>query len=308
MLQQLSLPCETVRELLVPDGLPVLYHALYRLSEVKLGDCHCVLAEDAERMRLTPAAIRRHVQELQHYFKMPVVYVGGAGVAHLGRRLQAGGVPYIIPGLRVYLPFLGVFEITRETRKEFKHRLSIFAQLAVLAVLHKRIAVTCESAAELAEVVGCSRSAVVLVFQELEFHGLGYRKREGRNIRFCFAESGRALWEHALPLMVNPCVRVVGVDAIPSGAVITGVDAIAPLTNLACKPVTNYAISRRDFLKSREVEVLPQQVAAYSLELWYYAPNILVPTDVLSVVLSLRKSDDERVQEALETLIQNFPW
>lgn len=307
-LHQIGLHCETVKELLVPEGLPVLYLALYRLSEVKLGVHHCVMAEDTERMRLTPAAIYRHMQELQHHFKLPVVYVGGRGISHLGRRLQEVGVPFIIPGLRVYLPFMGVIEITRETCKEFKNKLSVWAQLAVLAVLHKRIAVTCESAAELAEVLGCSRSAAVLVFQELEFHGLGYRKREKRNIRFCFAECGRALWERALPLMENPCVRVVGVDAVPSGAVVAGVDAIAPLTNLACKLVTNYAISRRDFLKLKDVEVLPQQVATYSLELWYYAPDILVTTDVLSLVLSLQKSEDERVQEALETLIRHFPW
>ncbi len=105
MMQLLGVPVKVHPGLVQPIGLPVLYGMLFRLSEVEIAGRRCLMAHDTGVMRLTPAAIRKHTEVLRAHFELPVVYVGGEGVAHLGRRLSQYGVAHIIPGKRVFYLF-----------------------------------------------------------------------------------------------------------------------------------------------------------------------------------------------------------
>jgi hypothetical protein len=47
------------------------------------------------------------------------------------------------------------------------------------------------------------------------------------------------------------------------------------------------------------------------VELWTYRPEMLAKNgivDQLSLYLSLREDPDERVSDALETMLEKFPW
>lgn len=308
MMQLLGVPVKVHPGLVQPIGLPVLYGMLFRLSEVEIAGRRCLMAHDTGVMRLTPAAIRKHTEVLRAHFEMPVVYVGGEGVAHLGRRLSQYGVAHIIPGKRVFLPFLGMLQQENMSGRVYRALLGAGAQLAVLAFLYHRVNMAC-TVEELMAVLRCSRSQVVKIYQELEYHGLGVKEKSalGKRMVFHFAAQGRRLWENARPLMQNPCIREVGVEKLPSGALPAGIDALAMCSELAEKSVSTFAISRREY--NREVSPeYPLNIASYRLQLWSYAPDALVSQDTLSLILSLENHSDDRVQSALQHLIQDFSW
>ena len=70
-----------------------------------------------------------------------------------------------------------------------------------------------------------------------------------------------------------------------------------------------YAASLTDFRKGDYEIVLPDS-ADIVLQLWRYRPNILEDNgiDSLSLALSLKNESDERVQMAVEEMLEDFQW
>ena len=308
LMQLLGMPIKVHLSLVQPIGLPVLYGMLFRLSDVEIAGQRCMMVYDTGAMRLTPAAIRKHTEVLCAHFEMPVVYVGGEGVPHLGHRLLQHGVAHIIPGKRVFLPFLGMLQQEKLSGRIYRAILGAGAQLAVLAFLYHRVNAEC-TVEELMAVLKCSRSQVVKIYQELEYHGLGLKEKSaiGKRMLFHFAAQGQRLWEMARPLMQNPCIREVGVETVPPGALPAGIDALAKCSELAEKSVSTFAMSRRAY--DKEVSpAYPLHIASYRLQLWSYAPDALGSPDSLSLFLTLENHPDVRVQSALQQLIQDFAW
>jgi len=68
----------------------------------------------------------------------------------------------------------------------------------------------------------------------------------------------------------------------------------------------------QDLLENGEIVGCPDaDHARMKIEIWSYSPDLLSESpvvDPLSLYLSLRNSEDERVQQQLETLIAGIKW
>lgn len=84
---------------------------------------------------------------------------------------------------------------------------------------------------------------------------------------------------------------------------------------LADDRLPTFAVARDDFLTQREAGLFEicegAEEATAQLEAWRYDPAILGTAgsvDPISLYLSLRKSADERVQQALGQLVADVKW
>ena len=121
--------------------------------------------------------------------------------------------------------------------------------------------------------------------------------------------SNRELWNKALSMLVSPIEQVYYTDALLEGQMISGVNALSSYTMLNEESKQCCAISKKDF-KALNI-VMDKQFGQNEIQVWKYNPRMLSSSDVvdkLSLYLSLKDNEDERIQIELERLINEMPW
>jgi len=91
--------------------------------------------------------------------------------------------------------------------------------------------------------------------------------------------------------------------------------ALAHYSMLAEPKNVAVALSREDWkaLQQRDAvtRAMPDETNALIVEVWSYAPTLFASdgwVDRLSLYLSLRDTQDERVQAALDQVLEEVPW
>lgn len=297
----------------VDTALPMFYTSQYGFCSGVLSDVECVFCLEKEGMRTTPLNIRRRLAFLTGHFQREVVYCAEALEFHAAQQMMAYGIPFIVPGKALFLPFLALaLRSTMRRRLMERECFSTYAQLVVLGVLLRKLP-PAPTIRDVEQTLGCSHPSAVYALKELEQFGLGKKQaRQGTgDLAFHFSPSGRALWETCQDYLVNPCRRTVGVRDVPVGvkAFKAGANALADRTMLAEASPETYAVSMAAFRKGN-YEVIPVEEADIVLQLWRYRPDILGDgaIDPLSLSLSLKCEADERVQTALDEMMEAFQW
>lgn len=310
-LQQLNGGKPVEQETAPPRRLPLLYRSLYNVTEGELLGVPCCLLEDRHATRITPGMLEKHTLTLYSLTGKQAVYVTEKIGAQDAYRLIAKKVAFVAANGYVYLPFAGMRLSGRSKEPPPCTTLGIPAQLLVLAVLNKRLPMplTYQAACGF---LPYSRATVHAAFAQLQAVDLCVQTR-GRSVQMDFPVKGRQLWKRALPLMQNPCRRTIVVPALPHDApvVIAGESALARHTMLAAPRSATYAMPLHDFLKQGKNRTLfPIPGNTHALQLWLYPPTLMggEHIDALSLYLSIRGTQDERVAQALEQLIQHFSW
>ena len=175
---------------------------------------------------------------------------------------------------------------------------------------------------EIARKLDYTPMAITNAIENLKYHNLvevnGVR---GKFIRFRYDR--KELWHIANQqnLLVNPVLKTVFVDERPKDLVLlqSNASALPEYTDLNPGKLQYYAIEKTVFygLKKGNAVVNPNEnEGRYALEIWKYNPKILIGelpgglpfVDPLSLYLSLKDSKDERVEMALEQIIEKYIW
>ena len=226
---------------------------------------------------------------------------------------MARGIPFIVPGKGLSLPFLAVvLKTTIQRRPLAGERLSTFAQLVILGVLLHKLPMPL-SIKEIEKVLRCSHASAVNALLELEQLGFGEKEKtqDGKGVEFHFKLKGHELWEAGQNYFVNPCKRQVGIVEKPQNIPLfkAGTNALADVTMLSEASPEIYAALLMDFRKNG-CEFVLLDSADIVLQLWRYRPNMLGNNgiDPLSLALSLKDESDERVQMAIDEMLETFQW
>lgn len=299
---------------------PLFLRSAYRLFTVHLfGRSFALAVEDEEREAVTPSEHAKRIEALRAAFGTDVALVLATAPTHVRNRLVQRGVPFIVPGRQLFLPFLAVDLREREPRvvRATRQVVSAAAQVVVLRHLLGE-PVERHTLAELAAETGYSPMTMTNVGKELTALGLCEVVRDGRAQCIVFGESGQHLWERALPHLADP-VRarrwVRRWKPRKSERLAAGLSALARFTDLADDEIPSFALAHKEYRARIEsgdiVECSEPDEATAALECWTYAPTKLSRGDCvdrLSLYLSLRNAADERVQKGLGTLLKGVPW
>jgi hypothetical protein len=298
-------------------SVPVFLREAYGFAVGKGLDAPCLFLLDRDLQPLTPVAIRKHVFEVGKKWTGDVVYVARAVDSSRRKQLIDQRVPFVVPGNQAYLPMLGT-----DLREHFRHvrgaadTLGPATQAVLLHALHHGERDS-YSPRDLASALGYSGMTLTRAFNELESAGIGRHYSQGKRRLMELKGSRRALWEIALPLMRSPVTRRVSIEgsAVPLGTPAAGLSALAIYTNLAepDSPVSAVTNAEWAALKGRMLRNVGSAQASFSIEieLWSYPPASVVggkAVDRLSLYLSLRETRDERIEAALEDLLEGMQW
>jgi hypothetical protein len=300
--------------------LPYFLQEAYDLRELRLWDRPILLAIDRQAATRGLAHTRGHVDKIRAIAGRPVVYVTETLASYERRHLIAKKVPFIVPGNQLFLPELGL-----DLREYFRGRartadvhLSPATQAVLIATLLRvPWQVEWQPPTAVTE-LGYTPMTLSRVVKELVAAGLATVRNDGKARWIRMASSPADTWERAKPGLRSPVKRLVWAPAsptaLPPGARLAGLTALARVSMLADPLEPTYALSPSQWNAVRQARVatLPMQMpGACEWQLWSYSPALAPNSDTvdpLSLMLSLSDEADERVQKALTELRRTLPW
>lgn len=308
------------------DKLPFFLRDIYIFFQISLLDTACLLMVSRNKEEQTPANIRKQMVQVQAKWDGEVIYLCPSVSAYNRKRLIEQKVPFVVPGNQMYLPMLGIDlrEHFRQIRTAARGKLSPSTQAVILhALLHGHAKdYTPSRLAKLYPNLDKSKWYTVMTltraFDELESLGLAEVLIEGRERVLRFSEGKKALWERAREFMRSPVKRRTFIHPPGKkwGGICAGLTALAHYTLLAPPSVSVYAVGVDDWkwmnLQKTIVELPVAEPLSCEIEIWNYSPLLFKQEDDVvdrySLYLSLRDNVDERVQSALEKMMEEALW
>jgi DNA-binding MarR family transcriptional regulator len=296
-------------------SLPAYLRESYVFLAAKILGTQCLFLVDRDAQQNTPAAIRKHIFEVQKKWDGEMVYVAAGIDSARRKQLIDQKVPFVVPGNQIYLPMLGIDlrEHFRSVRRSAE-LLSPAAQTTFLYVLYhgEKGAL---SPQEMAAALSYSSMSMSRAFDELESAGLGRHSSAGKRRLMELAGRPREQWEKALPLLRSPVSQRLPVPKDHVNGPTAGLAALAYYTNLAEPPLPVIAVASavwrpiRNKLMHGQLGVTDSPLV--EVEVWSYPPRAIVDgpvVDRLSLYLSLRGTSDERVEAALGEVLEGMKW
>jgi DNA-binding MarR family transcriptional regulator len=295
-------------------SLPLFLRERYRLCHIELFGRECLLALETPGWETgSPAEYAAHAQAMQAQFSEPVTLVIPQVASYARSRMVQAGMPFIVPGSQLFMPFMMVDLRERFTAPGPEAGLPVTPAAQCILLYHLlRKPLHGMPLQDIAKLTGYSGMMVTKVKDEWETNGLCQTARAGRSVVVEFTAGGRELWHRAEQLLSSPVKKSHwgrwNRPALP--ALAAGYTALSHTTMIDDDPVPTVALHRKDFRALFDngtfLTVGEYEEANVVIQEWSYNPRLLSDgpyVDPLSLVLSLRGDSDDRVQQQLETVL-----
>lgn len=294
---------------------PLYLRSGKKYSLLEIDEVECVLIEVDENSFSLPA-FRKQVVKLPFQPEHIVLCF-----RHLDSRQRKALIeekmPFIVPDSQIYLPFLGI--VLQERMKSVKpapKRLSATAQLILLHLIYEPVGCFYRKI-DLAKKLEISAMNVTRAVQELTALELVTVEKAGRCDYVSAVGVGKPLYEKAQPYMIDPVQKRLYVRKRKEfdNSPLAGEYALATWSVLSEPTVECKAMSRKEYKLLEGVEEIDpawsNRQDYIQLELWKYDPKPLAVchgVDVISLALSLQNNKDERVEQAVEEMMEGYKW
>lgn len=300
-------------------GLPFFLQDSYDYYRTELFRLDVLLMVDTNDEEQSPATVRKHMGQVRKKCD-EVIYVRDRVTAYNRKRLIEQNVPFIVPGNQLYLPMLAIdlreyFRQKRTTTDKF----SPATQALVLYWIYNSNKNDARATpTEMARILGYSKMTMTRAFKEVDAALDAVLDPEGHNKEAKYILTGQELWHTLQPFWRNPVKQryyLLRTDFDEAFGVRAGLTALASYSMLAAPGHKVYAVSQNEwkvFLQRHEVVVLDRPDSqTVEIEVWGYPPSLFAQNDLVdrfSLYLSMRDTNDERIESALEELLESMKW
>ena len=283
------------------QALPILITNAYHLLQCQLlgAELCLMVCKDADA---TPMQLKKHCAIVERALEMHAAVVLPEVKPYNMKRLVEARVDTIVPGRQLFLPSLLMdLRVQRNPVDMQGKPMPVMAQVIVLYHLQKTSlnGLSAQPIAELMDVSYPNINRAVKWLADNRFVDLS----PGREKRLRFIRKDHELWEQALPVLQSPVERVLRTDRILD-AYVCGEEALAERTMLAESQEHHWAISKQE---AQQLGVdLDKEFGEHVVEIWRYDPKLMGKNgmvDRLSLYLSLRNAEDERVRKEVKGIL-----
>ena len=254
--------------------------------------------------------LKKHIARIQRNENLPVVLV----LKELGFRqkeyLIREKIPFIVEGRQIYLPFMALYLQERcNAEKQTREEILPSAQMLLLHFIYEGAQeLTTSQAAKDLELTPTSISRAS---KQLEEMGLLQIKKMGVQRILLSEDSPKMLFQKAEDKLLNPIKRIVYVPKkfVGTDLLESGYSALAEYSMLNAPNVKCYATEKISQWKDVMTSNLQDSQMQVEVEMWRYNPRKLSArniVDELSLALALREDADERVEEAVEEMLNEL--
>jgi hypothetical protein len=237
------------------------------------------------------------------------------------KRLINKAINFIVPGKQLFLPAL-LLDFKEQFRKPQKTKRALLPSAQVILlyrILHRNEKIEQLPLKVLAEKLKYTPMAVTKAAENLKEHSVC--EITGTKERYInFPTSIPELWHMAQPFLVTPVLKAVYVDALPENVFLmrSNTSALPEYSDMNESLQQFRAIEKNifyDLQKTHKLLNANDKEGAFCLEVWKYDPAVLAEgitdtsnVDPLSLYLSLKDHQDERIEQALEKIIADYIW
>lgn len=287
------------------NALPLYIAGSYEFRTAHMADKRCIIIRPVEELAALPA-LKKQIQIIQEVDSVPVILELKAVSFYRKKSLIENLIPFISEK-QAFLPFIGAV-LTDEKEPEKKKEKFVFStQQLFLFYLYgrkKRMYVS-----EAAKKLPFTAMTLTRAVRQLEATGFFLVTKDGINKVIESKFDGKELFQKAKQYLSTPVRKVGYIEKaqVTSHMVFAGETALAEKTMLNQNKVITYAVSDKNYDKKMLSDELIDAERQVRLELWAYDPKMFSTgntADNLSVALSFQDNSDERIEEAVEELIE----
>lgn len=304
--------------------LPYYITSCYDIKRAKLKNVDTIFLFPKNEISAINT-ISLYIRKIQEVELLPVVICLKEITYVQRQQLIKADIPFVVEGKQIYIPFIGALLIERYITP--KASLKYFAPSTQALLLYLIYTKTTELfLADAAEALGLSRMAISKAQRQLEKTALfALEQRSGKKKALVAKLDFKTIWERCYQYMVTPVKECVYLnkDGMNEKIFLAGDSALAERSMLNPSRQQVYALfiknkvvkdaSKIDLVweDGRSVEAHRYRInnEQIRLELWKYDPAILSKNnsvDVLSLALTYKNNTDERVEEAVNEMLETF--
>lgn len=258
--------------------------------------------------------LKKQMQQIYKYSETIAVFVFEYLRISQRNSLIQNQIPFVQPDNQVYIPASMICLNKKEIiEKEYDEAFSIAAQVVYIYILLHFIKET--NAPRLSEEIPYSKITLNRALAELVSRGLLYT--EGKNTRKIYRTIDRKeLWEKGKKYLFNPVQKVYYAKSFThyQSLLLSNETALSRLGTILNPGMTCFYAASMEQIKQLDqnkfIEKYEIVTEDYSvIEQFKYNPRFLSKSnyiDIISLYAQLKDSDDERIQIALEELLEEL--
>lgn len=305
-----SITIEENKEIL--KKLPLKYAGSYNVYSIFMDEIEWITIQPKMEIRLN--TLRYDQKQIQKVSGLNCAFYFKKLSYYCKETMMNEGIPFIIEGKQMYLPFLGMILTNREERKlEPVYEISFLTQKLLLCALYERwknMSVT-----KIAERLGVSKMSISRCFDEIEYLDIDILDTTGNYRKITVVDEPKELWQKILPILRNPIIRTYEFVEDVMLQKKAGITALCEYSMLADNLYPTYAITKKDFKefnpkKFRKVS-LGEEKGSVVLELGYFIDYMEKGIqDPLSVwmCISDKEKEDERIEMSIDEMLEEYVW
>ena len=289
-------------------SFPNYIHSRYQIRKVLLDKQEALFVYPKGELDSVDA-IKKHLKKIESIESGRAVLV----LEHLTYRqkqyILREKIPFIVEGKQIYLPFMGIYLQERsDAEKKETVKMLPSAQLLLLYYIYNGCGemVTSDACTSLSftatSISRASRQLEDMQLIETEKRGVQKVMRSDKN--------PEELFNAAKDIMCNPVKRTIYVpkEDVQEAFLISGYSALSEFTMINPSPVEYRAADSISAWENNSSSRIQNADEQFALELWRYDPRKLSDgacVDRLSLALALKDNSDERIEEAVEEMLQH---
>lgn len=285
--------------------LPLYISGNYEIDEVVVSNNRFIVLSPFGDLPTLPA-MKKHIEKVQKIDNVPVAFY----LKNLSDFRRKGMLESNIPFMtekQVFFPFIGALLMEEKNNNSCKEKFMFSTQQLFLLYIYS--GQNKMYVANAGKKLQYSAMTISRAVKQLEASELFLVYKDGVNKVIESKYDRRDLFEKAKPLLSSP-VRKCGFiekSKIDENMVLASESALAEKTMLNPSKLITYAIDEQKMDKNQIQKELIDPKEQVKIELWSYDPKMFSNDNVadsLSVALSLRKIEDERIEEAIDEYIE----
>jgi len=287
--------------------MPYYIQDRFTIEKVTLGNMEALFLYPKTELDHT-AALQKHIARIQKAEPLSVVIVLSSMSRYRRDAFVKARIPFVVPEKQLYLPFIGTYMQERLDSEEKKlEKFQPAAQVLFFYYLYqgKKDMYMSNAVKDL----GYSAMTISRAAKQLVQTGFFTESKNGVQKILTGTVQGRELFYSVRPALINPVRRRTSVKKanVNDAYILAGDSAIAKQTMLNDSIFCCYAV-----VGKQNLQELPYAMDANTdvvIEVWKYDPALLSKdgmVDPLSLTMSFEDEEDERVQDAIEELLDTL--
>ena len=291
------------------EHLPNFIATRYRLQRVSMNGQGVIFLYPKTELEQVEV-LKKQIARIQRNENLPVVLVLNELSFRQKEYLIREKIPFIVEGRQIYLPFMALYLQERcNAEKKPREEMLPSAQMLLLHFIYGGAQEL--STSQAAKDLELTPTSISRASRQLEEMGLLHIRKVGVQRILYSEDSPKMLFQKAGDTLLNPVKRTVYIpkELVGTDLLESGYSALAEYSMLNTPNVRCYAAERISQWKEVMTNSLQNSQVQVAVEMWRYNPRKLSTrnaVDELSLALALREDADERVEEAVEEMLNEL--